>query len=169
MKFKPTVCDHCHQTTNYNLTLSRGAATLLIATYNAVRRLDRNRIHFGNDMVRDIHDFNNMRDMVEGGWCTHKMNESSCTVLHRHGLIAATGDKEWLLTTKAVEFLRGAPILKTAVVDKTTGHQGGYWEDDGKVTLTQLLKTDQPWWVMPEAPQPEVVSTGNLFDIFPIA
>lgn len=163
MQFKPTVCGHCHQTTNYDVTLSRGAATMLIAFYNAVRRLNQNMIHFGNDMVRDSHDFNNLRDMVEGGWCTHKMSEGFGTVLHRHGLIASTGRNQWLLTPKGAAFLRGEEIWKTAIADKTTGHQSGYWESNGKVKLTTLLKTDAPWWEMPAAPVSVVAQTQSLF------
>lgn len=163
MKFTPHTCPQCRQTTNYDVTLSRGSATFLIAFYNAVRRLDQNIIHFGDDMVRDPKDFNNLRDMVEGGWCTHKMSEAFGTVLHRHGLIASTGRNQWLLTRKGADFLRGEEIWKTAIADKTTGHQSGYWEFSGKVKLTTLLKTDQPWWVMPEAPEPEASHTFSLF------
>lgn len=162
--FEPNVCEHCHQTTNYDVVLSRGAATMLIAFYNAVRRLDRNMIHFGNDMVRDIHDFNSLQDMVEGGWCTHKMSEGFGTILHRHGLIASTGRAQWLLTPKGAAFLRGEEVPRVCIADKTTGHQSGYWEPGGVTKITTLLKTDQPWWVMPELAAPPVSQTSSLFE-----
>ncbi len=162
--FKPHVCGECHQTTEYDVALSRGAATLAIAFYNAIRRENRNIVHFGNDMVRDPKDFNNFRDMVEGGWCTHKMSEAFVTVLHRHGIIASRGNGEWVLTPKGAAFLRNEEVWKVCIADKTTGHQSGYWEPSGLTKITTLLNTKEAWWVMPEPPPIPSIHTYSLFE-----
>ena len=146
-KFVPDVCPHCTQTTNYDLALDRGSALIVLAVYNAVRRLDRNRIHVGNEMVRPATDFPSYRDMVAGGWMTFKM-EGNMSRPGRHGLITkATDTGEWLITPKGARFLRGEAVPRVAIVDKTTGHKAYYLnEDTDRVTFSDLMKREVPFW-----------------------
>lgn len=155
MKFKAHTCDGCGQTKDYALPLSRGLAMATIAFYNAVQRLDRNRIHVAKDMVRPIEDFHGLdpkrayHRMVEAGYMTFRM-EGNLSFLHRHGIVAS-GDEPgvWILTKKGGAFLRGEEVPRVAIVSKVTGHQQGYWDEGGMTTISQLLKASTVWWSAP--------------------
>lgn len=157
MKFKAQVCECCGQTKDYALPLSRGLAMATIAIFNAIQRLERNRVHVGHEMVRPISDFGDKktayRTMVSEGYMTFRM-EGNLSFLHRHGIVASAQDAgEWLLTPKGGKFLRGEEVPKVAIVSKVTGHQTGYWAEGGMTTIGELLKASTPWW---NAPMTEV-------------
>lgn len=68
---------------------------------------------------------------------------------HKHGLVAKVKGEAgaWLITQKGAAFLRGEPVPKYAVQDKTTGHIEGYWEPGGMVTINELRRsTNDPYW-----------------------
>lgn len=149
--YEPRACSHCTQTLDYTLTLSRGSALSVIALANAVDRLGRNKVHVGREMIRLEDEFRSYREMVSGGWMTYKM-EGNMSVLHRHGLAAMDANEAgyWVLTKKGARFLGGMEVPAVAIVSKVTGHQEGYFEPGGMTTIHKLLKSDVPFWSVPE-------------------
>lgn len=146
-KFTPPVCECCKQTTQYDLGLDRGSAMIVLALYNAVHRLNRNKIHVGDEMVRPEKDFASYRDMIAGGWMTFKM-EGNLSRPKRHGLIAQGDDPGiWLITPKGADFLRGKEVPRVAIIDKTTGHKAFYLnETEDRTTFGQLMRKETPFW-----------------------
>lgn len=144
--FVPSTCVCCSQTTNYAMSLDRGTVHIVLAIYNAVRRLGRNRVHLDNEMVVARGEYGEYRDMVESGYMTNSMRQNVLRARY-HGLVAFAdkGSGEYLITPKGVAFLRGEPVLKTVIVDKLRHKNDGYFEPDGSVTLTTLLKKE-PYW-----------------------
>ncbi len=145
-KFTPGKCDHCTQTTNYLLRLDAGTAHIMIAMANAVRRLGRNRVHLQKEMEGRPDEFPTYQQMIREGYMTSRM-EGNASRPRYHGLIAS-GDKpgEYLITKKGAAFLRGLPVMRSAIVSKVTGHNAGYWEPDGEATIKEILKEEPYWW-----------------------
>jgi len=147
IKFKADVCSHCTQTTNYDLALDRGSALIVLALYNAVQRLGRNKVHVGNEMVRPAKDFPTYRDMVAGGWMTFKM-EGNLSRPRRYGLIAQGEEGgTWLITQKGAKFLRGERIARVAVISKVTGHKSHYLDEaQDNITFGECMRRETPFW-----------------------
>lgn len=149
-KWISSVCDHCGQTKDYALPLARGTALMVLALFNAVRKKNKNRVHVGDEMVCDPKAYRSYRDMVQDGKMTFKM-EGNMTTLHRHGLAAKTDDEGvWLLTKKGAKFLRGEPVPRVAIIDKTTGHKAFYLDEQNDVTtFGELMRKETPFWDIP--------------------
>jgi len=146
--FVPDVCPHCTQTTNYEMTLDRGTALIVLAIANAVRRLGRNRVHVADEMLAQHDGGRSFAEMVGAGYMTPKMY-TNVSRARRHGLVAfaeGRGGGEYLLTRKGAAFLRGELVPRMAVVSKVTGHNSGYWPEGGTVRVGELLKRDAPMW-----------------------
>lgn len=153
-KWKSPVCEHCRQTTQYTLTLNRGAAEILVAMATAVYLKKRNEIHLVREMEIMAKDWN-IQKAIDAGVITS--NHSSNAGLPRaHGLIARIDGKEgfYCLTRKGGTFLRGEPVPKIAIMAKSTAddesHQIGYLEPDHlKTTIRELLAEGARWWSGP--------------------
>ena len=149
-KFEPQVCAHCTQTLDYDLALDRGTTMIVLAFYNAIRRLNTTKIHIDNKMVRPASDFPSYRDMVEGGYITNKMR-NNVSRARFHGLLASAGEHnsgEYVLTKKGANFLfRNEEVPRVAVIDKTTGHKAYYLDElTDRVTFSKLMKKEVPFW-----------------------
>ncbi len=146
MQFKKTICDHCHQSVDYTLTLDAGTAHFMLALANAVRRLGRNRVHIQKEMEGRPEEFDSYNGMLREGYMTSRM-EGNSSRPRFHGLIAKTENRgEYLITRKGAAFLRGVPVPRTAIVSKVTGHNVGYVEDAGEATISQVLVKEPYWW-----------------------
>jgi hypothetical protein len=145
-KHVPHVCEACSQTTTYAMALDRGTAHIVLAVFNAVRRLDRNRVHIDKEMVALKHDWPSYQEMIEGGCMTSSMQHNVPRARY-HGLIAFAdrGSGEYLLTPKGAAFLRGEPVPKVVIVDKAKKKNAGYFEPEGIVTWAQLVRKE-PYW-----------------------
>lgn len=152
-KFEPHICETCTQTTEYVIRLDKGSAHIVMALAEAVRRCDRNRIHLKNDMLtthpEELGGYNNM---VAAGFMTSWMIGNVLRPKY-FGLVAQVdggGQGEYLLTPKGARFLRGDPVEAVAVIDKKTHSKKRYLEEEGTVTIFDLLKRDQkgttPYW-----------------------
>src|SRR5665213_656494 len=146
-KFKPTVCQCCSQTTNYLASLDRGSAMIVLALYNAVRINDRNRIHLRNDMECDPSVFTDYLTMAFEGHMTSKMIDNILRPKY-HGLVAQVdhgGQGEYLITPKGARFLRNEPIIRAAVISKTTHSKDYYYDETDLVTFHELMGENEPW------------------------
>jgi hypothetical protein len=151
-KYVAKTCEHCHQTLDYAMPLDRGSALIVLAIANAVRRKGVNRVHVVNDMEGRLSDFGVNRNqawhrMVEEGYMTGTMRSNVARPRY-HGLIAFAdkrGVGTYLLTKKGASFLQNIPVPRVALIDKTTGHQAGYWDEGGMTTITQLLGGKITW------------------------
>lgn len=142
VRFDPEMCTCCGQTKNYALPLDRGSALFMIALANAVRRLNRNKVHLAHEMLTD-----GKHDISEGYMNMRMMGNAARP--RYHGLIAfvnAKGTGEYLITRKGAKFLHGMLVERTAIIDKSTGHNAGYWSEGGEITIGELLKSEQPMW-----------------------
>lgn len=150
-KFIPDKCEHCGQTKNYELELSRGVANLVRAIGIAIGLKGVNAIHPMKELVVDPREWS-LAVMLEIGAITPNMN-SNMKRATAHGLLAKIDSKRYgkeyrgnyLLTTKGAAFLRGRPVPKVAIVSKVTGHNERYLDDQDTVTCAQLLREDANW------------------------
>lgn len=133
-KFKPTVCEHCGQTTDYLLAIDRGISDILIGFIRAVKDIKSNCVH--------------PIKMCEQGYLT--VNQvKNLSRARFHGLIARIDNKSgwWCLTTKGGKFLRGDPIPKFCVVSKSLSKQVGYWQPEiHTIDIKSLVKIDSDYW-----------------------
>jgi len=150
--FKPTICECCKQTTDYELKLDKGTAIILIAIVNAIRLKNENRIHLRNEMECKRSDFKDYYEMALAGKMTSKMIDNILRAKY-HGLVAQAdggGKGEYILTSKGSKFLLGEPVIRSCIVDKASHTKKCYWNEDDKVTIGELLKTQRRFWVMPD-------------------
>lgn len=128
------------------MALDRGTAHIVLAVFNAVRRLERNRVHIDKEMVALKSDFDSYQHMVEEGFMTSSMQHNVPRARY-HGLIAFAdrGSGEYLLTPKGAAFLRGEPVPKVVIIDKAKKKNAGYFEPEGTVTWAQLVRKE-PYW-----------------------
>jgi hypothetical protein len=148
-KFKPDVCPHCQQTTNYEARLDKGTANIVLSIWYAIRRLQRNRVHLHNDMECMSKTYPDYNAIVQSGRMTSKMINNIFKARY-HGLVARAGDKgdgEFLLTPKGAGFVRGKPVALRAIADKLTHTNAGYINPETEtVTINKLLRKETPWW-----------------------
>ena len=145
-KFEHEICGSCGQTTDYDMSLGKGHALIVLAIYRAIERLGRNRVHLNDEMLARQEDFPSMRAMVDAGRVTHTMiNNTSCP--RYHGLIAFGSDTgEYLLTPKGADFLfRNRAIPRTAVIDKKTHSKKYYLDPEDTVTFGDLMRGENHW------------------------
>lgn len=142
--FKSPVCTSCGQTTHYDLNLDKGIAYIMIALYNRVRMKGSNSVHIQNEMATN--ETSDVEELSKQGLITFKM-EKNVARARKHGLIAFVdrGSGEYLITRKGAQFLRGMPVPKTAIVQKSGGTQG-YWHPDASITsIGELLESPIFW------------------------
>ena len=156
-KFVEEICDHCGQTTNYDVKLGKGDAMIVLAIYNAVRRLDRNHVHLTRDMECRQQDFGSYQAMVAAGRMTSNMSDNVLRAKYC-GLIAqyeGGGTGEYLITPKGAAFLRNKPVERMPIVSKKT-HKKDYYFMSGNprkdfVTFGELMAKETPWWDLNDA------------------
>lgn len=155
-KYVPEVCHDCTQTKTYDLSLDRGSALIVLAIYNAVQRLDRNRIHLTDDMEVSKAEmesrFGDYPTMIAEGYMTSNMADNVLRAKY-HGLVAQVdggGSGEYLITPKGARFLKNEPMIRVAIIDKATHKKLGYWNEEDTVTFTHLLRNETPFWVFNE-------------------
>lgn len=151
--YQPTVCAHCGQSTDYDVSLDRGTALIVLALYNAVRRIGRNDVHLRDDMEVSIGTFAGMLAMVNAGYMTSTMVHNVPRARY-HGLIAwvEKGTNRFLITPKGRDFLLGKSVPRTAVIDKVTHTKKAYLDPDTDVvTFSELMDPAVPFWDVDEA------------------
>lgn len=157
-KYTPTKCECCGQTTDYEIKVDKGTATIVLAVYNAVRRLDRNQVHLTKDMEARAEDFESYQHMVSEGFMTSNMADNVLRAKY-HGLVAQVeggGRGEYLITRKGAEFLRGKAIPRTAIVDKVSHSKKTYLDLDDTITFSTAMR-DAPWWDLNETAMAKVL------------
>lgn len=145
---EPTMCSHCGQTTDYALPLDRGTALIVLAVYNAVQRLDRNRVHLINDMLCMPEEYADYRAMVHTGHMTARMIGNSSRARY-HGLIAFADESgEYLITPKGRDFLLGSKVPRIAIIDKKTHTKKIYLDPENDRTgfLELMGSVGTPFW-----------------------
>lgn len=128
--FEPSICDHCHQTTDYALAIDRG-------TVQIVKQIAR---FIGQKKINVVHP----RDEMEGSLLTS--NEvGNLTRARAHGLIAKVKGNpgNYCLTTKGADFLHGMPIQRTAIRSKVEHKTIGYTGD--QVTINDFNQENDYW------------------------
>jgi len=147
VKFTASVCGGCDQTKDYAMALDRGTALIMMAFANAVRRLDRNRIHVTDEMIGAAARGDDFFRQIEQGFMTLSMQHNIAKPRY-HGLLAfaGRGSGEYILTRKGAEFLKGGKVPRVAIIDKVHGKNAGYWEPGGEVTILQLLRSRGEFW-----------------------
>lgn len=151
-KFKSKVCITCNQTENYLLALDRGTALFLLAMSHAVRRLGRNKVHLQKELEASLKEFGSVKEMVEAGYMYSAMVRNAPRARY-HGLIAFVeregGTGEYLITRKGAAFLHGTPAPRCAVINKTTKHNAGYWNEQHDTTTIFALLKESSTWIIP--------------------
>lgn len=139
-KYEPHVCGECSQTKDYALPMDPGGALIVLAVANAVKRLERNRVHLQKEMECDPKDFGGIIAAARAGFMSSRM-EGNASRPRYHGLIAHVeeGSGEYLITRKGAAFLKGASIARVAIIDKVHHHNVGYWnESSDRITFREL-------------------------------
>lgn len=132
-KFEPIKCEHCSQSVTYLLPIDRGTVDIVKAIAVAIKIKGINAIH--------------PRKEIEGKSLTSNQ-VGNLSRPRFHGLIAKIeGEKgNYCLTRKGLEFLNGAMIPKYAIINKSTGSQEGYWnEDTFQVRMKDFTSDDEYW------------------------
>lgn len=150
--YEPEQCQHCGQTTTYEVALDRGTALIVLAVYNAVKRLGKNDVHLRDDMEVPDDTFPGYSGMVNAGFMTSKMVHNVPRARY-HGLVAYVekGSNRFLITPKGRDFLMGAEVPRVAIIDKKT-HTKKYYldEDSDRCTFGQILSGETPFWDIEE-------------------
>lgn len=152
--FLKECCPTCKRTFNYQQTLAKGHAKIMVALYNATKRLGRNQIT-KKEMVSDPELFGGFDAMIKSGFVNDTMaGNLSCLV--RHGLLAKVKNEKgsrksgcYLITRKGGLFLRGEPVFASVFVKKKSKDgfgNHGYDESKGMVTIAGLLNDNGPFW-----------------------
>jgi hypothetical protein len=141
--YTPERCEHCGQTKTYLLAIDPGTADIVRAISAAIRQKRENEIHPRKEM--EVEGWSDYQDMIRLGHMTSNM-VGNLSRARFHGLIARIkGRAGWYcMTTKGAKFLRGATVHRFAIVDKTTGHQVGYWGDE-VISIQQLRGVAEYW------------------------
>lgn len=129
--FKPSVCECCKQTTEYDLPLSKGLAIMLIKIYNFAKKKNLNAVHLRKEME------NNGLSSNEVGNASHLIFHGLLEDLPEAGNVA--------VTPKGFKFIAGEEVEKTIVIQKGTYKVLGYYIPENKTTLVKLLKNNMYW------------------------
>ena len=146
-KYKPDVCTHCGQTTEYVIPLSKGAAVITIAIANAVRKRGENKVPI-IEILYKKGEYPNVYAAAQDGRLLARAIGSASQPRY-HGLIASVkkGSGLYLLTPKGAKFLRGESVARLAVIDKIKSKNKGYLDEQTeRTTIRQLLRSDQSFW-----------------------
>ena len=146
-KYVPEICDHCNQTKTYLLPIDRGTVDILRAVARAILNKGINAIHPRKEMEVNFKDWSNYDSMIKEGHLTSNM-VGNLSRPRFHGLIARIKDQagNYCLTSKGSSFLKGKEIPRYAIIDKTTGHQVGYWMDEKYQVTLRSFSVDEEYW-----------------------
>lgn len=148
--YKPKVCSSCGQRETYLLPIDRGTTLIVKAFAAAVRRKGINLIHIEKEMEVPRKEWTYARAVSEGVLTSVQIGNR--TRARVHGLIAMVHDEpgNWCLTSKGAKFLRGEPVQRYAIVQKSKegarSHKEDYWEPDlNMVCVSDFTAQDEPW------------------------
>lgn len=144
-KYVSEKCNCCGQTLTYLLPIDKGTADIIRAFSIVIRRKGINMVHPWKEMLVETKKWSRERMLSEGVLtASHLTNLSKGRA---HGLIAkAEEPKNWVLTTKGAQFLKGSRIPKYAILSKVTKHQEGYWRQDELTVSVQDFIDDDEYW-----------------------
>ena len=139
-------CDCCGQTKTYLLPLDRGSVDILRSVARAILDKGINAIHPRKEMeIRPRQsDYNSM---IQDDCLTSNM-VGNLSRPRFHGLIAKIKGQpgNYCLTSKGAKFLKGEEIPRYAIIDKTVGHQVGYWMNEKyRATLKDFSLEEELW------------------------
>lgn len=125
-------CECCGQSLYTTSKLSKGNAEMMISIQKFIGQ-------------KGINVFHPKKELLDGSFITANQR-GNISHLGNHGLIAKHHEAgNWVLTTKGLDFLKGVPVKKTAVIEKSSKTTVGYLTSDGFVTIQELMKS-QPYW-----------------------
>ena len=137
-KYIPETCNHCFQAITYIVPLSRGHAEILKIFARAIGRKGINMINPTKELEK-----NELISVTQ---------LKSFSQMHFHGLLVPSKEFKgnWVMTTKASEFMHGREIPKYAIVRKrnkgTTKHTIGHWMPEKyTVSFRELLNGGEYW------------------------
>ena len=115
---EPRNCSCCGQKETWEAKMSKGVEDIVKAIAGAIKEKGINIIHPS-------------KEMIPNGNLTVSQNGNLSTA-RNHGLIAKveSAPRNYCLTKKAAEFLKGKPIPRIAIVSKVEGKQIGYLMPD---------------------------------------
>lgn len=135
-KYQEEVCTHCNQTITYMLRLDKGSAKIMKAMIEGVSKKGKNLIHPAKELDLDLYG--------DEKWFLSNLSRPRF-----HGLIAYADEEKlkgyYVITRKGGKFLRGEPVPRYAIINKSTGHQQGYWHPEETVTIKELLSEEIMW------------------------
>lgn len=131
------ICQSCGQRLGYRSAVSRGTVVTLEKVKDFVEKKGINAVHIE-------------KELVQQGILTGNQGGNAKGHMVRLGLLAHVGEPgNYCLTTRALEFLAGAPIPKEVVVRKRTEAEGSHTEEPSAETCTigQFRKKGDYWEV----------------------
>jgi len=142
----PEKCNCCGQTKTYILSIDAGTVDILKSVARAIMLKGINAIHPRKEM--EVKEGTMDYDlMVKEGKLTSNM-VGNLSRPRFHGLIAhiVGFPGSYCLTSKGARFLKGESIARYAIIDKVTGHQIGYWNDEKYQINIKDFTTDEEYW-----------------------
>lgn len=131
-KFIPKKCNHCGQTEEYTVSLSKGLAVMLAKIYNFIQAKKLNAVHPRKEMEKkslSSNDVGNISSLVYHGMLKD---------LEEPGNVA--------LTQKGLDFIKkGIEVDKVVIVSKINDHAVYYYTPGGKTTFRKLIKEKVYW------------------------
>ena len=134
IKFIPTMCPCCSQSTTYVLAIDKG-------TVDIVKKIA---LFIGQKGINVVHP----RKEMEGTYLTSNQ-VGNLSRARFHGLIAAVRSNpgNYLLTRKGAQFLHGESIPKYAVISKAEGCQIGYFDEEKeRCVVYEFADPKLPYW-----------------------
>lgn len=146
-KFIPEKCSCCRQTLTYLVPVDKGTVEIVRAIAFAVQKKGINIIHPRREMEVSGHTYEDWENLSMQGLITSNQ-VGNLSKARFHGLIARVKDNpgNYCLTDKGLEFLRGEPVPKYAVVQKSTHTQIGYWRPEEYRVSTRDFRADCASW-----------------------
>ncbi len=148
-EYIPEKCTCCGQSMTYLIPVDRGSVDILKAVARAIQKKGINAIHPRKEIEISEAQRNQMgyELMIKSGNLTSNM-VGNLSRPRFHGLIARIKREpgNYCLTSKGAKFLKGDSIPRYAIVDKTTGHQVGYWMSDKYEVNIKEFSTDEELW-----------------------
>jgi len=153
MAYEKTVCHECGQTTDYLMNLDKGSAMIVVAIYQAQKRLDKSRVHLVKEMAcTSPAEYGGYYGMVKAGYLTMRMI-GNATKPANFGLISnADNSGRYNVTEEGIEFLRGNPVDKSIIIDKSTHRKKGDYELSRKTTIKKLMRAIEVFWEVEGVP-----------------
>ncbi len=144
--YTPDKCDCCGQSKTYLIPIDRGTTDILRAVARAILFKGINAIHPRKEMEIQNSQID-YETMVREGHLTSNM-VGNLSRPRFHGLIAKIKGQpgNYCLTSKGARFLKGEEMAKYAIIDKTTGHQIGYWMAEKYQVKFKDFSSDEEYW-----------------------